>query len=1115
MALSPHLFIGVGGTGGKTIGVIRERMLSKLATIGRRELPRGWQFLHIDVPADPDARLEGMPYALPRSQYVGLTAATSTFSNVSMGLTSRLNVAGRDGYLAWDCWRPFPPESVNVIISHGAGQFRGVGRVASQYGLANIAGAIGRALEIMNDPETPGEFRDIQRDSGATHIDMAIGTPTVYIVGSVAGGSGSGMLLDVCDVVNSQGLAQPAAAIVFTPEVFAHSDGTYDKGIAPNTFMAISELANAMWTTHQPGSSSRDTLFARAGLSRATGFGGPGSVFLVGRSSARVTLTEPDEVYSVVGHALANVAQSDELSNSLNAYVKTNLGARATGAADHLALSPLAARDLGLFGALGFGRMSLGRDYFDRYSSERLFRMAALRLMDQHLSLHYPGDGKTDEQVLKEAADRAWPSFLNATGINEAGDNNNIIDALDPLADMEAELSTFTKRVAQDITGNARARVETAAARAAASAMVLQSRDGDTGALTHATTHMANKMPTWSHQVSDQLRNVVVATAAQEGLPVTIELLSRLTSHSIEALGEIRGIDARRAEADLRAQHQRLTNGRLGEERRIRIEDTAALTAIGRQARRALELEIRIRVLRTAGLVLEDLIENLLQPWLRAVRDADDLLRTQLRPANRHSPLDRMPDRRSIPGHLRPSRVEYLLDDIEEFPATFVTQVAYSAGGDVNTESEEGLGSAVDDAVTQIIAADRLNPLGKKVRPPAVYDEFWQPEFGAKRARTRAKIITAFNTAGLEERVFSWLHDDRKSVGRYLAETLPSHLGSDTISEADTIRRHDRLVNQFSAALQVAAPLVSLDPTLVQAIHQQGTPPVSASMSALSIPEHLTALRSRVEDAAVAVLGPGARVSFSTQPGSDVTILSSLDNPYHALEVASIMEPISSQWMADSDNPDFWLWRRTGPLQEWVPLSPRSRACLLQGWFAARFLGRARYLPDASRHEVYVDNPGGGGAWLPLGKGVRPFSLLDHVANLVETLPVALIEAFHAKSLKPLQPYQTLIALGGQISPTSEKNPLRTWVATGHGLIDPDSAYCPSAVDAAARREEFVATCDKLIANYGKYSQDAMLTDVASSQTQPRHEIYADVIAALTALRSAVLTAVDDTSDLL
>ena len=230
--------------------------------------------------------------------------------------------------------------------------------------------------------------------------------------------------------------------------MFASPAGRLDSGVAPNSFFAINELANAMWTITYPGESSRDSLFARAGLSRAQGHGGPAAVFLVGRSSGTVTLSEPNEVYAVVGHSLANVALDEELSNQLDAYVLANMEARTTGLSDRLGLSAPTKRDLGLFSALGFGRVTLGREYFDRYTSERLLRLTVERLLDRHLNLHFQGDGKTDEQVLLEAADRAWNSFVNASGINEEGDgHNDIVNALDPLPRLEPELTAFENQL--------------------------------------------------------------------------------------------------------------------------------------------------------------------------------------------------------------------------------------------------------------------------------------------------------------------------------------------------------------------------------------------------------------------------------------------------------------------------------------------------------------------------------------------------------------------------------------------------------------------------------------------------------------------------------------------
>ncbi len=1110
MALNPYLFIGVGGTGGKTVGVIRERLLTAVKSLGGTALPRGWQFLHIDVPTDPDTRSTGLPYSLPRSQYVGLSSKTSTFANMTVGVSSTMESMGRDRYLAWDCWRPHPPEAVKVTITKGAGQFRGVGRVASQHGLKTIDAAVARALNAIADPLTTGELSDIQRARGASQVDLGSGGVSVMVIASVGGGSGSGMLLDVCEVVRSQGV-QSLSAVVFTPEVFETEAGRTDSGVSPNSFCAINELANAMWTTVHPGESSRETMFARAGLSRATGFGGPASVFFVGRSSGTVTLSDPDEVYAVVGHSLAEVALNEPLSNDLEAYVRANMQARTTGLPDNLRLSASTKRDLGLFTALGFGRVALGRDYFDRYASQRLLRLAAERLLDRHLLLHYTGDGKTDEQVLLEAADRVWNSFVNASGINEEGDDHNdVVDALDPLPGLESELASFAARLAVEL-GNAAGtkKVATTAARTRATEAVLANKEAESGLLAKARAAMASRVPPWAGEIANTLREIIIATAAQEGLPVARELVERLIGHSTSGISEIQGVDLKRAKEKLRARLQFLGSGAATEEKTVRAGDPL-LGAIAKQARLTLESEIQVQTLVTVADVFADLVDNLLKPWQRALQNAEELLRAQARPAQHRSPLELMPGSRGVPQHLRPSRVEYLLDDPDTFPTTFVEQVGFSAGEDVDASSGEGLLTALEEAVTQVIIGQRLNPLGRPVRRPATYDQLWVPTVGAKRAPARALIQTAFGIESLEERVFAWLHDDRKQVGRYLRESLKDYLDAPGLSEAESMRRQDRLVNQYAAALNVAAPLARLDATLVQAIHNQSTPPLWLKMSPLGVPDHLTELRTRLEDV-TATLIPGATTAYTTEPSEGVTILTSFDNPYHPMEFTSVMEPISAQWMSGRDNPDFWLWRRTAPLPEWVPLSPNSLACLLRGWFMARFLGRASFvsLPERSYFEVFVP-ANSGGAWAKVAvPGVRPTTKLDHVANLVEALPLQMIEAFHSHSLTPLAPFQALIALGATLG--TDQDALRRWVTTGTGMVDQSRAYCPTSTD---RAHDLVKTCEQLVANYTRRSQDEDLMDPSIAQNQPRHELFADVIEAVTALKASA-TGHDEDDDLL
>lgn len=90
MSLFPYLFIGVGGTGGKTIGMIHYNLTQALKRLGIDAFPMGWQFLHIDVPAKQDVASPKLHYNLPADTYVPLTTTQSSYVQVDYAISESL-----------------------------------------------------------------------------------------------------------------------------------------------------------------------------------------------------------------------------------------------------------------------------------------------------------------------------------------------------------------------------------------------------------------------------------------------------------------------------------------------------------------------------------------------------------------------------------------------------------------------------------------------------------------------------------------------------------------------------------------------------------------------------------------------------------------------------------------------------------------------------------------------------------------------------------------------------------------------------------------------------------------------------------------------------------------
>lgn len=77
--LRPFLLIGVGGSGGKTLRVVRDDLTRRLAQAGwEGDLPQAWQFVHIDVPTHADGDDRDLPAQLRSATTRASSRAGST-----------------------------------------------------------------------------------------------------------------------------------------------------------------------------------------------------------------------------------------------------------------------------------------------------------------------------------------------------------------------------------------------------------------------------------------------------------------------------------------------------------------------------------------------------------------------------------------------------------------------------------------------------------------------------------------------------------------------------------------------------------------------------------------------------------------------------------------------------------------------------------------------------------------------------------------------------------------------------------------------------------------------------------------------------------------------------
>ncbi len=1107
--MKPFVLIGTGGSGGKTLRVVREVLRQRLQAAGwQEEWPQAWQLLHIDVPAVADGLTKELPYTLPRKDYFPLTDSNSTYSTFDH-LVSGVKGSPWDAYTAYNSWRPFPPHSVHIDIINGAGQYRAVGRVSLMANLSRARDRIGKALNDAASAPTDVLAR-IQELMTGRQAALDDSRPMIIVAGSVAGGSGSGSLLDICDVLRASDAGR-SLAFIFTPELFAQQSGA-NQGVAPNTFMAINELSNAMWVSAAEDSpATRAVVFARAGMADAKGRGGPDAAILVGSRNEFVHLGESTEIYMVTGRAIGEMMMSSDLLDSFAAVTLGNAAQQNLGDVSDYPVRLPDSTATPQYRGLGFARLSIGRDLLLRYSAERLARSGCERLLDYHLSTRTPGDPATDREMVERVASLMEPDFLNRAGLDEVGqDRNQVIDAIEP-PDAKSVLNGWSARQTEDTLQHMGGKKADAAdiRSVIAASVEAELQPGSRTVRGQFEASLNQRSSAWTKQLQTLLEQAVRASMSNVGLPVTMELLQRTRGRALQAASELEG-DSRRLSQAANDRLAQLRTPQAGSSSKIPA-DEASIRPLIRFGRESLSNHCRSQQLIMAAVLLRDLAENLVKPWTKAVQDAEALLREEVRPANQSpSEVDYWPKAEGVPAQYRPSPVEMLLEDPDTFPTSFDQMIMRSV------DDQDTILGAHEAAVRAIL--DGPPGAGNStLRPVSTRRKDWIPEKSEVRGRsdlpTPAQIQINTTVDDILDRANRWIRNDEQYSGRFLRQSLEDYLTDPEVDAGVRQRRATVLTGQLGAMFRASAPLVSLNSTLLTKLYNRANANTQLVMTALNVPDDRK-LRDALEDAAVAA-GCGGQLKFTNQPSQGCQVFRVHNHTSEHFAFDSIMEPLADRWsQAENDKTlrnDFWRWRRTRPLLEWVPVDPDTRRAIVRGWLVGRFLGFARFTTDTQdrlRLQVHGD-AGAGPTWLDLpAVGPRPISRKESPANVLELLPVAMIDAYRLKDLAPLRPWGALLLLA-----TSDA--LSTWVTTGSGVRDDGDAWLDSATPAGpAGSAERLAAVKAILKDLEEQMKSdsviAAVPDIADLQGSPLIEIRDDYLDALADLEKAAATGVED-----
>ncbi|MFT4234097.1 MAG: tubulin-like doman-containing protein [Microbacterium sp.] len=1127
--LRPFLIIGVGGSGGKTLRGLKYQLELKLQQAGwRGGLPAAWQFLHFDTPTAQDGVDYPAPF-LPAQEYKGLVSAGANYGTVYKTIEGQ-HAANKAIHL--DIERQLPdPRRVKVDVTKGAGQYRAVGRAVALSATRDIAVAARTAIARLGDASALAELQTLGRALGARD-EAASSSPTVIVVSSVAGGSGAGQFLDVIEIVKSTARQYPWSnelfSILYAPDVFDQLGVT--AGTPGNALAAIAETMNGFWT--DTPSDSTIELLRTQGVTPSYGGArdrvGAAYPFIVGRSNSRVTFADQGEVYTAVSTSLAAWITDDRVQDNITAYASGNWQARvsanvlpdATGLMNPANHSPA-------FSSMGFGRVTLGRDKFFEYSAERLARSVIDRMLFAHTESDPLFAQRTEAEWVAAKADQGYQLFIRELCLNEdTEEHNDVIDRLRPTGQIEALKARLGSDIRTKLTDPAQLGKNGGLDLTTWSQRLLSEWNYRVPELVReAQGHRQTLLDEWIRTAPDEMLRVIAAHVAENGLPVVIEMLSRLgrtlksAADGLESEAQQRDEWVQSLPSLVSEQLQSAPN-----QQSIRPDQDAVIGAIER-VQQGLEWAIEAPLRRSAASLLNEVRKDLLAP-LRAHLDGayrELTLRVKARKTtdDRDNDYDFWPTRddSTVPRKYTPAPNERLLVEQSDYPAEFQRLVGASI---------EGTGRFSDqvlDVVRDLIVGIPPTKIGDADSASWSLVEqkrSWQPAVMADSDTTRTPRTPQFTMATdpyeYVERARLWMRREGTAFNAYITEDLRSFFDEDILNPDVFGRRRDKFREQLQAALGASEPLVKLNPTLLRLVHDKAIGEAT-SLVFSSIPfkegTEMHAITKQVlgsmgfwDDAVSDSWFQDARVE-----GIEVFAMSGF--PYEPVVMDSVMEPIAREWLRQSNSQEsreaFWKFKRSRLLGEAIPADPSIIASMIRGWYVSKALG---WLQVDS-----TDGDRGPGLklWDPASRQAAPFPhpllstakvhAFDFPGAVMQSLTIALALCNSQESLAPLLPYQVLTTLGGEQMQISKV--LEDWVQTGAlptGAPTPDPRRAGTPTGALEERQKAVR--DFFASEYEKFRTQVVEHDFSVSvyDYPVSWELREQVTDALKALSSGVMS---------
>lgn len=1017
--LSKFLFIGLGGSGGKTLQFLHQNLDLRLKSVNK-PMPKAWQFLWFDVPSTPDLLDPGSGVKpLPNKYYQALGGGGLDYVTIDDALVTK----GGDIHNEMAQWSP-DPSRVAVPISLGAGQFRAVGRVVTMSKYEEI----GRKIDLaMSDIDSTGVDAELRQLAKALNIpiedDATSRHPQIVIVCSLAGGSGAGSIIDVSDIVRAKVTNKEnwknseSVGLLYTPDVF---EGEVEgSNIEANSLFALSEIVNGFFDS-KPGVRPESDLLPQFGIEKPSKTQrGPDWPFLIGKSNGKITFDEPQDIFRNTGRLLSSWCLDPKITNEiafntlgnwpancLNYIKKNNTGLfHSVSNNDGQPTTPPY-----VFQSMGYSSVSLGREYFREYSIQRLSKKIILHLARAHWTNQVDSGNISVNQALEEQTEALYGHFKKTSGLNEKGeDNNDITDSI-----RSPNHKSNYKKFAQDIVSFA---TEGKSQQQISTWMVDVTNSYNQFVSKYralAIQEQKSQAEIWCKSIEQNLINHIINSISESnvGAAVTLKLIERLELELKETIVDLNNeISNFKRWASSYKEEISAVIEKIGDSNKIdpshQVWDELKL-----RLERPLSWNSEYSLREISIELVQELQKGFFPSIKRTVREVLELAELALDSGSYEGKEVALWSESTPTDALKPSKNEVTIESWKEFEKIYGEIVVRIYKNKTNS-SLEAENLLIQDIIKGTYKENKFIKVEERWVPENTdfKDDSLPPKVG--------KYSSKSNWYEIKSSVESVVVDREGEFGRYIDEPLDQYLSlKKSGSQKELAYRTDAFIKALTEGLDMARPQIQVDTQFHQKVHGS-KPNIELIVSAISLTE--PSVKERTINAMLPYFNNDERKVenlFQSDPYSkSIQFFATFESAKDITVYQSLWEPLMKSWYKNKENlhalDDMWQWKRSRELLHSVPLQQEVINSMIAGFFTASRLDQLEILDKDTFKEVkiysknlekMVSFP------VPL---IYPFpKAADLLASILLSLPLALGAFTFQSEENSLEPYKRLIELG-------------------------------------------------------------------------------------------------------